>query len=108
MGLKNFRYDNMSMDLMIQMGLMTVLINRLEISIKDLKETHNTEDKMHNESIRSRDDDDDMEMIFPKRIKMEFSPPRYIPRDIDSPTASTSSGSMYQSPNNSPSSSSSP
>lgn len=80
MGLKNFRYDNMSMDLMIQMGLMTVLINRLEISIKDLKETHNTDpNKKNNDSMRERDDDDENDMNFPKRIKMEFSPPRYIP-----------------------------
>lgn len=79
MGLKNFRYDNMSMDLMIHMGLMTVLINRLEISIKDLKESHNTDQRKHNESVRARDDDDDIDMIFPKRVKMEFSPPRYIP-----------------------------
>lgn len=77
MGLKNFQYDNMSMDLMIQMGLMHVLINRLEISTKDLKESHNEEKR--NEFMKGRDDDDDIEMIFPKRIKMEFSPPRYIP-----------------------------
>lgn len=80
MGLKNFRYDNMSMDLMIQMGLMHVLINRLEISIKDLKESHNTDQEKKTELMRGRDDDDDdIDMMFPKRIKMEFSPPRYIP-----------------------------
>ncbi|XP_031631636.1 uncharacterized protein LOC116345956 [Contarinia nasturtii] len=106
-GIKYFRYDNMSMDLMIHMGLMNVLVNRLGTSIKDLKETHNTDQKKSKDAVRPRDDDEDIEMIFRKRVKMEFSPPRFIPRDIDSPTASTSSGSFYQSPSDSPGSSSS-
>lgn len=66
---------------MIQMGLMNVLINRLEIGIKDLKETHNTERQKisKNITVRTRDDDEDIDMAFPKRVKMEFTPPRYIP-----------------------------
>lgn len=68
----------MSMDLMIHMGLMNVLVNRLETSIKHLKETHHTGVKSR-EAIRARNDDDDIDLIFRKRVKMEFSPPRYIP-----------------------------
>lgn len=78
-GIKNFRYDNMSMDLMIHMGLLNVLVNRLETSIKDLKETHNTDKQKGKESARARVDDEDIESIFRKRIKMDFSPPRFIP-----------------------------
>lgn len=81
-GLQHFRYDNLSTDLMIHMGLMNVLINRLELGIKDLKETHNTDRQKTSScsgiTMRERDDDDDdIEMTFPKRVKMEFTPPRY-------------------------------
>lgn len=65
---------------MINMGLMGVLINRLEIGIKDLRETH-TIDRQKPSSkcvvMRSRDDDDDIDMAFPKRVKIEFTPPRF-------------------------------
>lgn len=60
------------------MGLLNVLINRLETSIKDLKESHSTKGYKTDETSRIRDDDD-IEMSFPKRVKMEFTPPRYIP-----------------------------
>lgn len=112
---------------MIHMGLLNVLIKRLETGIKDLKETHTTDRSKVNDVIRTRDCDDDIDVIFPKRVKIECSSPQCIPvsidtifrvqifiiiciespfqRDIDSPPASTSSGSMYYSPNNSPSSS---
>lgn len=64
---------------MIQMGLINVLINRLEMGIKDLKETHNTSRKILICSReRDDDDDDDIDMTFPKRVKMEFTPPRYV------------------------------
>lgn len=76
-GLQHFRYDNLSTDLMITMGLMNVLINRLELGIKDLKETHSTDRKNSTNTMRDRDDDDDIDMTFPKRVKMEFTPPRY-------------------------------
>lgn len=76
-GLQHFRYDNMSTDLMIQMGLLNVLINRLETSIKDLKEEHEI-DRYRVSKDRVRDDDSDTEMIFPKRVKIEFTPPRFI------------------------------
>lgn len=70
----------MSTDLMIHMGLLNVLINRLGLSIKDLKESHSTERQKTNETTRTRDDDDDdIEMTFPKRVKMEFTPPRFTP-----------------------------
>lgn len=75
-GLQHFRYDNMSTDLMIHMGLLNVLINRLETSIKGVKETHNTDGSKSSVAARAREDDD-IEMTFPKRVKMEFSP--YIP-----------------------------
>lgn len=79
-GLQHFRYDNLSTDLMISMGLMNVLINRLEMGIKDLKETHSTDRQKTSSNriaTRERDDDDDIDMAFPKRVKMEFTPPRY-------------------------------
>lgn len=65
---------------MIQMGLMNVLINRLDMGIKDLKEMHNTVRQRASNAMRERDDDDDdIDMTFPKRVKMEFTPPRYAP-----------------------------
>lgn len=65
---------------MIHMGLLNVLVNRLGTSIKDLKESHNTERQKTRETTRTRDDDDDIEMTFPKRVKMDvFTPPRNIP-----------------------------
>lgn len=65
---------------MIHMGLMNVLINRLDTCMKHLKENHNINKSKSDEAeVRARDDDEDIEMIFPKRVKMEFSPPRYIP-----------------------------
>lgn len=68
---------------MIHMGLMNVLINRLQMGIKDLKETHSTTDRQKTTTsiaMRERDDDDDedVEMTFPKRVKMEFTPPRHV------------------------------
>lgn len=69
----------MSTDLMIHMGLLNVLINRLETNLRDIKESHNTKKQKTTETVRARDDDDDIDMIFPKRVKMEFTPPRYIP-----------------------------
>lgn len=65
---------------MIQMGLMNVLINRLDMGIKDLKEAHSTDRQKTSggSAMRERDhDDEDIEMTFPKRVKMEFTPPRY-------------------------------
>lgn len=71
----------MSTDLMIHMGLLNVLIKRLETGIKDLKETHTMERSTTN-NVRPRDGDDDIDVIFPKRVKIECSPPRYIPVSI--------------------------
>lgn len=39
-GLQNFRYDNNSIDQMIRVGLVSVLVERLGISTRDLSETH--------------------------------------------------------------------
>lgn len=64
---------------MIYMGLLTVLIKRLETGIKDLKETHNTDRNGTNNASRLRDADDDIDIIFPKRVKIECSPPRFMP-----------------------------
>lgn len=64
---------------MIQMGLLNMLINRLEISIKDLKETHNIDHHKKEEKTRPREMDDELDIIFPKRVKMEFTPPRLLP-----------------------------
>lgn len=70
----------MSTDLMIRMGLLSMLINRLDANIKDLKESHNIDYYKKEEGIvRPREmDDDEMDGNFPKRIKMEYSPPRFI------------------------------
>lgn len=38
--LQNFRYDNNSIDQMIRIGLVSVLVERLGISTRDLSETH--------------------------------------------------------------------
>lgn len=64
---------------MIHMGLLNVLINRLETSIKGVKEIHNTDGGKSRTASARAQEDEDMEIIFPKRVKMEFSPPRYIP-----------------------------
>lgn len=69
----------MSTDLMIRMGLLNMLINRLQVNIKDLKESHNIDyHKREDAIVRPREmDDDEMDGNFPKRIKMELSPPRF-------------------------------
>lgn len=39
-GLQSFKYDNISIDLMIKIGLVNVLVERLDLSTRDLSETH--------------------------------------------------------------------
>lgn len=65
---------------MIRMGLLSMLINRLDANIKDLKESHNIHHyKKEDVIVRPREmDDDEMDENFPKRIKMELSPPLFI------------------------------
>lgn len=65
---------------MIRMGLLSMLINRLDANIKDLKESHNIDHyKKEDVIVRPREmDDDEMDGNFPKRIKMELSPPLFI------------------------------
>lgn len=123
----------MSIDLMIRMGLVHMLIKRLELNTKDLTESHNTntlKNKDVKKSLRDDDDtDDEADAVVAKRVKIDYSPNRFIPvrvpqisnrskfckerlifelslqRNIDSPPASTSSISIVMTPNNSPCSS---
>lgn len=64
---------------MIHMGLLNMLINRLETGIQDLKETHNIDHYKKEETTRYREQDDELDIIFPKRVKMEFTPPQLYP-----------------------------
>lgn len=66
---------------MIRMGLVHMLIKRLELNTKDLTESHNTSTLKKNDGKKSlRDeDDDDMDAISAKRPKIDFSPPTFIP-----------------------------
>lgn len=67
---------------MIRMGLVHMLIKRLELYTKDLTETHNTNTLKKNDvkkSMRDEDDDDEMEAVNAKRVKIDYSPNRFIP-----------------------------
>lgn len=65
---------------MIQMGLLNVLINRLDINTKDLPEVHNIDETKNNDLKRlDRDDDYEMDINFPKRVKLEITPPSFVP-----------------------------
>lgn len=65
-GIKHFRYDNLSMDLMIQMDSLNVLVNWLETNIKGLKETHNIDRNKGKEAARARSDDHHRGVFFSK------------------------------------------
>lgn len=67
----------MSTDVLIQLGLLNVLIYRLELYTKDLSEVHNiNEDKCDDDDKSGdRDDDYEMDINFPKRVKLDLSPP---------------------------------
>lgn len=70
----------MSIDLMIRMGLVNVLIKLLDLKTKDLSETHDTDIFKQNDSKRQSDSDDDADNIVNhKKIKIDFSPPKFIP-----------------------------
>lgn len=62
------------------MGLVNVLIKILELNTKDLPESHST-DVLKNTDIKKslKDIDDEIDVINPKRVKMDFSPPTFIP-----------------------------
>lgn len=72
----------MSIDLMIRMGLVHMLIKRLELNTKDLTEAHNKNTLKNNDvkkSLRDEDDDEEMDAVVAKRVKIDYSPNRFIP-----------------------------
>lgn len=77
--LQHFRYDVNSIDLMIRMGLVNVLIERLELKTKDMFEVHNTASGVRNDSSNS-DTDDEMESTNPKRPKIDIDAVNFIVR----------------------------
>lgn len=67
---------------MIRMGLVHMLIKRLELNTKDLSEGHNKNALKNNDvkrSLRDEDDDDEMDEMVAKRVKIDYSPNRFIP-----------------------------
>lgn len=67
---------------MIRMGLVHMLIKRLEINTENLTESHNTSILKKNnvkKSLRDDDDDDEMDAVLAKRVKIDYSPNRFIP-----------------------------
>lgn len=79
--MQHFRYDNLSTDLMIKMGLMNVLIDRLQSSIKDLEEEHFVDalkplEMDTDKNDGSSDSSDDTEENAPetKRFKIDIVP----------------------------------
>lgn len=68
---------------MIRMGLVHMLIKRLELNTKDLTESHNTSTLLKRDvkkSLRDDDDDDDeADAVVAKRVKIDYSPNRFIP-----------------------------
>lgn len=74
---------------MIRMGLVHMLIKRLEIYTKDMTEPHNTNTLKRNDVKRSlmdddNDDDDDDDEVLAKRVKIDYSPNIYIPVRVPS------------------------
>lgn len=80
--MQHFRYDNLSTDLMIKMGLMNVLIDRLQSSIEDLEEEHFVDALKPLEMDSDKNDDgsdggeDDADGNAPesKRFKIDIIP----------------------------------
>lgn len=84
-GLQSFKYDNISIDLMIKIGLVNVLVERLDLSTRDLSETHAKRvTKRSNIDVdtvavgpagNNDDDDQNVEEQLPtpsKRMKVDF------------------------------------
>lgn len=74
----------MSIDLLIRMGLVHMLIKRLELNIKDLSESHNKNTFKNNYVKRSlREDcddaDDEIDYVAAKRVKIDYISSRFIP-----------------------------
>lgn len=65
---------------MIRMGLVNVLIERLEFKTKDMLEVHNTASGIRNDSSNS-DTDDEMESNNPKRPKIDMGAVNMIVSD---------------------------
>lgn len=80
-GLQSFRYDNISIDLMIKMRLVNVLIERLDLNLKDLTESHDKKLKRPatNESTDTENNDEseqqeDLETPILKKMKLDYFP----------------------------------
>ncbi|XP_037028939.1 uncharacterized protein LOC119069138 [Bradysia coprophila] len=95
-GLQNFRYDNNSIDLMIKMRLVNVLIERLDLNLKDLTETHDkklkrtsTADPVDTEvAIDKGRDDEDSDTPTVKKMKLDYFPFTVNKEASISPTSS--------------------
>lgn len=81
MGLQSFQYDNISIYSMIKIGLVDVLIERLDSNTKELAEVHVKKAKPHCEATLSkRLNDSFIEDNFKlKRMKIDYNPFLYVP-----------------------------
>ena len=68
---QSFKYDSISIDLLIKMGLVNVLVERLGMNTRDLTETH-TKKVIKTENVRNGNDDMAQNEINPKRLKTDF------------------------------------
>lgn len=82
-GLQSFKYDNISIHLMIKIGLIDVLIERLDSKTKELTEIHVKKTRKHsdiNDSNNSSMNDSFIEDHFKlKRMKVDYNPLLYVP-----------------------------
>lgn len=79
-GLQSFKYDNISIDLMIKIGLINVLIERLDINTRDLNENHSKKIVSKRSANNSNKDanageEEEVRSNTPKRMKVDFNPP---------------------------------
>lgn len=80
--MQNFSYDNNSIDLMIRMRLVNVLIERLDLNLKDVTDTHDkkpirtsTIDLADTENAKDKSmDEDDLDAPTVKKMKLEYFP----------------------------------
>lgn len=81
--MQSFRYDNISIDLMIKMRLVNVLIERLDLNLKDLTETHDKKLKRTSTVDTNADTDnandetkekEDFDAPIPKKMKLDYFP----------------------------------
>lgn len=79
--MQSFRYDNISIDLMIKMRLVNVLIERLDLNLKDLSESHDrklkrssTGDGTETENIDESEQQENLEPSPPKKMKLDYFP----------------------------------